>query len=60
MGAPPASELAVQCLAKFDECIHREALAHNQWADNRRADFNIWVDGVGAMAGKTASLDARF
>ncbi|KAH6973708.1 hypothetical protein BKA56DRAFT_105064 [Ilyonectria sp. MPI-CAGE-AT-0026] len=60
MGAPPASELAVQCLAQFDECLLNHALAHNQWADNRRADFNIWVDGVGAMAGKTASLDARF
>ncbi|KAH7121765.1 hypothetical protein B0J13DRAFT_567235 [Dactylonectria estremocensis] len=61
MGAPgSASGLALQCLTKFDECLLNDALAQNQWAENRRADFCIWVDGVGALAGKNASLDARF
>ncbi|KAJ5235397.1 NACHT nucleoside triphosphatase [Penicillium citrinum] len=46
------SELAHQCLSKFDEALFGRVLTQNQWAENRRADFNLWVDGVGAMAGK--------
>ncbi|KAF4442361.1 hypothetical protein FALBO_17299 [Fusarium albosuccineum] len=53
-------ELASHCLAKFDETLSIPALTHKEWAENRRADFNLWVDGVGAMAKKKASLDARF
>lgn len=55
-----ASELARQCLTKFDEVLLRGVFSESQWAENQRADFNLWVDAVGAMAGKRASLDARF
>ncbi|KAH7121586.1 hypothetical protein EDB81DRAFT_952291 [Dactylonectria macrodidyma] len=60
MSSPTAEQLASRCLASFDECLKREALTQNQWAENRRADFSLWVDGVGALAGKNASLDDRF
>ena len=29
------------------------------WAENRLADFNLWVAGVGASAKRRASLDER-
>ncbi|KAM5341693.1 hypothetical protein ACJ41O_014724 [Fusarium nematophilum] len=54
------SDVANQCLVRFDKILLKPALAHNQWAENRRADFGLWVDGVGAMARRKASLDARF
>ncbi|KAH7243134.1 hypothetical protein B0J15DRAFT_404337 [Fusarium solani] len=55
-----ASGLTSQCLCQFEACLARQILSHGQWVENRRADFNLWVDGVGAMSGKGPSLDARF
>ncbi|RSL99237.1 hypothetical protein CEP52_009866 [Fusarium oligoseptatum] len=54
------SDLASQCLCIFDDCLTREVLSQGQWVENRRADFNLWVDGVGAMSRKGPSLDTRF
>lgn len=31
----------------------------NEWAENRLADFNLWVSSIGASARGRASLDAR-
>jgi hypothetical protein len=30
-----------------------------QWAENRMADFNLWVSGTGASIRTRASLDSR-
>jgi hypothetical protein len=32
---------------------------NNEWAENRTVDFNLWIAGIGALAGKNSSLDAR-
>lgn len=31
----------------------------DEWAENRLADFNLWVSGIGALAPGRASLDSR-
>lgn len=31
----------------------------NEWAENRLADFNLWANGIGALALGRASLDSR-
>lgn len=54
-----AAELAEQCIDRFDQTLEIAALTDNQWAENRRADFKLWADGVGAQASRNASLDAR-
>lgn len=54
-----AAHLAEQCIERFDQTLEIPGLANNQWAENRRADFNLWVDGVGARARQRASLDSR-
>lgn len=39
--------------------FHRLAVMKDEWAENRLADFNIWVSGIGASARNRASLDSR-
>ncbi|KAH7152142.1 hypothetical protein B0J13DRAFT_658468 [Dactylonectria estremocensis] len=59
LSAQSVAELAGQCIDRFEQALEVPALANNQWAENRRADFKLWVDGVGARARKRASLDER-
>ena len=47
------------CLRSFTNCLTVEALSTNEWAENRLADFNLWVSGIGALARGRASLDSR-
>ncbi|KAM0260060.1 hypothetical protein ACHAQJ_002984 [Trichoderma viride] len=53
-------ELSRQCISVFETCVRHESLMNNQWAENRFADFNLFVDGVGALSRSRASLDSRF
>jgi hypothetical protein len=54
------AELSRQCMSAFETCVHHESLMNHQWAENRFADFNLFVDGVGALSTSRASLDSRF
>ncbi|KND91791.1 hypothetical protein TOPH_03388 [Tolypocladium ophioglossoides CBS 100239] len=54
------TELTRQCVSAFETCVRHERLMKHQWAENRFADFNLFVDGVGALSTSTASLDSRF
>lgn len=58
--APAVAQLAPRCLSLFDKTLSVPILSQNGWAENRRADFNLWADSVGAMAYEKASLDSRF
>lgn len=53
------SEATDQCLQSFINCLEVEELLNDEWAENRLADFNLWVSGTGALAGGRASLDHR-
>lgn len=57
---PSIAELSRQCVSAFETCMRYEGLMDHQWAENRFADFNLFVDGVGALSTSTASLDSRF
>ncbi|KAL3481490.1 hypothetical protein BJX99DRAFT_148515 [Aspergillus californicus] len=52
--------LTTTCRVAFNQCVTHHSLRKNQWAENRLADFSLWADGVGALAGSRASLDSRF
>lgn len=52
-------EATAVCLQSFTECLAVEALMTDEWAENRLADFNLWVSGIGASARGRASLDSR-
>ncbi|KAM0245095.1 hypothetical protein ACHAQJ_010649 [Trichoderma viride] len=53
------SEVTAECLQSFTDCLAVESLAKDEWAENRLADFNLWVSGTGASAQKQASLESR-
>lgn len=53
------ADVTVSCLKHFNECIGVESLMVDEWAENRLADFNIWIFGTGATARGKASLDSR-
>lgn len=53
------SEVAKQCRARFEECLHLQPLVQYEWAENRLADFNLWAASIGAFAGERASVDDR-
>lgn len=52
-------EATAACLQSFTDCLAVEALMKDEWAENRLADFNLWVSGTGASAGGRTSLDSR-
>ncbi|OCK88697.1 uncharacterized protein K441DRAFT_587699, partial [Cenococcum geophilum 1.58] len=52
-------EATAVCLQSFTDCLAVEALMTDEWAENRLADFNLWVSGIGASARGRASLDSR-
>ncbi|PKK41953.1 hypothetical protein CI102_14008, partial [Trichoderma harzianum] len=53
------SQASAECLQSFTDCLAVESLGKDEWAENRLADFNLWVSGTGASAQKRASLDSR-
>ncbi|KAM0454209.1 hypothetical protein ACHAPV_008479, partial [Trichoderma viride] len=53
------SEATQVCLQSFTNCLEVEELLKDEWAENRLADFNLWISGTGALAGGRASLDHR-
>ncbi|KAM5364018.1 hypothetical protein ACJA88_013286 [Fusarium oxysporum] len=63
-----ARELSNKCLEAFQLCLtfrstdpglsNQEAF-HDERFEYRLADFNLWIDGIGALAPSKASLDAR-
>ncbi|EEU35265.1 uncharacterized protein NECHADRAFT_88084 [Fusarium vanettenii 77-13-4] len=55
-----SSSLANQCLRLFEECLTRDVVAKGQWAQNRGADFILWVDRVGVLSGQGAPYCSRF
>ncbi|KAM5442400.1 hypothetical protein MferCBS31731_002278 [Microsporum ferrugineum] len=55
----PMADLATSIRHEFRVCMEKKDLMCEKWAEVRMSDFNLWVAGVGATAGKKASLDAR-
>lgn len=47
------------CRQSFEDCLTITSLIHNEWAENRLAEFNLWAAGVGASVKQRASLDVR-
>ncbi len=47
------------CRSSFVACLEVPALMKDEWAENRLADFNLWANGVGALATGRTSLDSR-
>ena len=52
-------EATLKCRRSFTACLEVETLTKDEWAENRLADFNLWISGTGAEAAKRASLDSR-
>ncbi|KAJ6055864.1 hypothetical protein N7444_004962 [Penicillium canescens] len=53
------AELVILIRHEFRLCMEQNSLMREKWAEVRMLDFNLWVAGMGATAGKKASLDAR-
>lgn len=47
------------CRQSFDDCLTIKSLKHNEWAENRLAEFNLWATGIGVSEKQRASLDER-
>ncbi|KAG5774390.1 hypothetical protein H9Q73_011744 [Fusarium xylarioides] len=63
-----ARGLSNKCLEAFHTCLtfrcpdpdlSNQHAPHDERFDYRLADFNLWIDGIGALAPSKASLDAR-
>ncbi|RKK66050.1 hypothetical protein BFJ69_g15742 [Fusarium oxysporum] len=63
-----ARDLANKCLEAFQICLTFHSIdpslsnqnaPHDERFEYRLADFNLWIDGIGALAPSKASLDAR-
>jgi len=52
-------EAAKACQGGLTACVKVPVLMEEEWAENRLADFNLWANGVGALATGRASLDSR-
>lgn len=53
------ARLTVECERIFDLCFPRDDITEHDWVVNRRVDFSLWIDMMGAGASGRASLDAR-
>lgn len=53
------TELVALIRHEFSLSIKQKILMREKWAEVRLSDFNLWVAGMGVMAGKNASLDTR-
>ncbi|KAF5574534.1 1-phosphatidylinositol-4 5-bisphosphate phosphodiesterase [Fusarium pseudocircinatum] len=63
-----ARDLSSRCLEAFQICLtspsadpslSNQQASHDERFEYRLADFNLWIDGIGALAPSKASLDAR-
>ncbi|KAF5602861.1 1-phosphatidylinositol-4 5-bisphosphate phosphodiesterase 1 [Fusarium subglutinans] len=63
-----ARDLSNKCLEAFQICLTSQSpnpglsnqhASHDERFEYRLADFNLWIDGIGALAPSKASLDAR-
>ncbi|KLP15961.1 1-phosphatidylinositol-4,5-bisphosphate phosphodiesterase [Fusarium fujikuroi] len=63
-----ARDLSDKCLEAFQLCLafrspepnlSNQQASHDERFEYRLADFNLWIDGIGALAPSKASLDAR-
>ncbi|KAF5965590.1 1-phosphatidylinositol-4,5-bisphosphate phosphodiesterase [Fusarium bulbicola] len=61
-------DLSNKCLEAFQICLtfpcsdpglSNQEASHDERFEYRLADFNLWIDGIGALAPSKASLDAR-
>ena len=52
-------DTAMACHYAFKEATSSPRLMHQEWAENRLADFNLWSSGAGASTTGKASLDRR-
>lgn len=52
-------DVALQCRASFEKSLSFAPLMHEEWAENRLADFNLWSSGAGVFAPASASFDWR-
>lgn len=52
-------DLAKVCASKFNKASTSQTPSSKERLENRLADFNLWVDGVGAIAKPGLSLDSR-
>lgn len=53
------ADVTTSCLSHFNDCLGIELLMADEWAENRLADFNVWIFSMGATARGRASLDSR-
>lgn len=53
------ADVTTSCLNHFNDCLGIESLMAGEWAENRLADFNVWIFSMGATARGRASLDSR-
>ncbi|KAH7236502.1 hypothetical protein BKA59DRAFT_559734 [Fusarium tricinctum] len=63
-----ARDLSNKCLKTFQQCLTfhptdsgslHQMVTHDEQFEYRLADFNLWIDGIGALAPAKASLDSR-
>ncbi|KAH7205726.1 hypothetical protein BKA60DRAFT_151878 [Fusarium oxysporum] len=63
-----ARDLSHKCLEAFQLCLtfcstypglSNHQTSHDERFEYRLADFNLWIDGIGALAPSKASLDSR-
>ncbi|KAF5250350.1 hypothetical protein FANTH_4450 [Fusarium anthophilum] len=63
-----ARDLSNKCLEAFQICLTSQSpnpglsnqhASHDERFEYRLADFNLWIDGIGALAPSKASLDTR-
>jgi hypothetical protein len=52
-------ELTESCISKFEQLLSHGSPRRIELLETRQADFNLWADGVGALAKPGASLDSR-
>lgn len=57
--AAPVRELTESCTSKFEQLLAIQKPRRIELLESRLADFNLWADGVGALAKPGASLDSR-
>lgn len=59
-----ARDLSNKCLETFQRCLTfhsttpgslNQVVAHDEQFEYRLADFNLWIDGIGALAPSKAS-----
>ncbi|KAF5599535.1 1-phosphatidylinositol-4 5-bisphosphate phosphodiesterase [Fusarium pseudoanthophilum] len=63
-----ARDLSSRCLEAFQTCLtfpsadpglSNQHVSQDERFEYRLADFNLWIDGIGALAPSKASLDSR-